>query len=389
MSEWVILMHGDLLTKERLESVKASRSIEDTAKAWFQQIIFIPGLFHYKMACADAFWRIWVKPKASHNDGNSLVEHVGVLRPDETGKFMSSPGFRMVHDTIHYDLVASMINCWSVEAKKKGYGSLEDFAASTPKWEDLVTMSENIVQLYVASSESLSEYRDCLPERRDQCFENQILRNRDELLYVDMSYAMNAGDIGCVEASMGPWIHLFKATGKHKYATHMLHFLKDLKDRFPSELSQIIRMNWLVNPTSKEMSFRGVDWLVELNNLYTKVIHAGGSSNRTIEHIIKESPLIELYCECHMAIENGFYLLHRTIQHAPPDMRKTLHHLGQKISSTRPHEYTPGRKVKYEVPDHISVALNLLATRSQASLLADEDNDLPELAADDLVSDFL
>ncbi|KAH7904696.1 hypothetical protein BJ138DRAFT_1018765, partial [Hygrophoropsis aurantiaca] len=54
MSEHVLLVHGDLLTKERLDSVRESRRIEDTAKNRFQYIIFVLGLFHYKMACADA-----------------------------------------------------------------------------------------------------------------------------------------------------------------------------------------------------------------------------------------------------------------------------------------------------------------------------------------------
>jgi hypothetical protein len=94
MSEWIIIVHGDLLTKERLDSIKESRSIEDTAKRRFQQLHFVPGLFHYKMACADAHWRTWVKPKEACADENSLYEHAGVLRPDDTGKFISKPGFQ-------------------------------------------------------------------------------------------------------------------------------------------------------------------------------------------------------------------------------------------------------------------------------------------------------
>ncbi|KAK7444323.1 hypothetical protein VKT23_015335 [Stygiomarasmius scandens] len=232
MSEWVILVHGDLLTKERIDAVRSTRSIEDTAKARFQHIIFIPGLFHYKMACADAFWRTWVKPQECRNDASSFMEHIGILRPDDTKKFGSSPGFQMVHDAIHYDLTASMLDCWRTEAK----GSLEAFAAHQPSWNDLVKMSESIIQKFVAKTADLAGERDKDSSQRDKRFENQTLRNRDELLYVDMSYAMNRGDIGCVKASMVPWIHIFKATGKHKYATHTLHFLKDLKDRFPSEL---------------------------------------------------------------------------------------------------------------------------------------------------------
>ncbi|THV04168.1 hypothetical protein K435DRAFT_649856 [Dendrothele bispora CBS 962.96] len=317
VSEWVILVHGDLLTKERLDSVRASRSIEHSPKARFQHLIFVPGLFHYKMASADALWRTWVKPSECRRDDSSLYEHVGILRPGEQGKFGSSPNFRMIHDAIHHDLAVSIMDCWRLEVKRRSPScdSLKDFVATEPTWEDLVKMSEDIVEEYVATSARISRFE------RDRRFENQLLRNRDELLYVDMSYSMNVGDIGAVEASFTPWIHIFKATGKHKYATQMLNFAKDLKDRFPPELSHIIRMNWLVNPSGKSKGFRAVDWLVELNNLYTKVIHAGGSSNRTIDHIIKESPLIELYRQCHMAIEKGFYLNHQTVRHAPPDMR--------------------------------------------------------------------
>ncbi|KAG1731093.1 uncharacterized protein EDB91DRAFT_1059035 [Suillus paluster] len=34
---------------------------------------------------------------------------------------------------------------------------------------------------------------------------------------------------------------------------------------------------------------------MELNNLYTKVIHGGKDSNCTVDHIILESPLIQVY----------------------------------------------------------------------------------------------
>ncbi|EGN96550.1 hypothetical protein SERLA73DRAFT_154079 [Serpula lacrymans var. lacrymans S7.3] len=53
MSEYVILVHGDLLTKEHIDSVKDTRRIEGTPQNRFQYVVFMPGLFHYKMACAD------------------------------------------------------------------------------------------------------------------------------------------------------------------------------------------------------------------------------------------------------------------------------------------------------------------------------------------------
>ncbi|KAI9437120.1 hypothetical protein BJY52DRAFT_1130113, partial [Lactarius psammicola] len=54
MSAFVLLIHGDLLTKERLDTIRDSRRIEDTPKNRFQFVVFLLGLFHYKMACVDA-----------------------------------------------------------------------------------------------------------------------------------------------------------------------------------------------------------------------------------------------------------------------------------------------------------------------------------------------
>lgn len=238
MSEWVILIHGDLLTKERLDAIKASRAIEDTPKRRFQHLIFLPGLFHYKMACADAFWRTWVKPKETHSDVNSVIEHVGVLRPDETGKFATKPGFRRVHDVIHHDLWASMLDCWQLEAKLQNpaWTTLEAFAAAEPSWDLIKKMSEIIVEKYVATTPNLSILRDRPLDQRDCRFENQILRNRDELLYVELCHAMNAGDVGRVESSFVPWSYIFKATGKYKYASQIVKFEQDLKHKYPPEL---------------------------------------------------------------------------------------------------------------------------------------------------------
>ncbi|KAG1881034.1 hypothetical protein F4604DRAFT_1879629 [Suillus subluteus] len=108
MSEHVILVHGDLLTKERLDTVSDSRRIETTAKNRLQYVIFLPGLFHYKMACADALW-------------------------------------------------PSMLDCWRLEAqsKNRGWTTLELFAASEPSWDTIVSMSHTIVQKYVACTDTL------------------------------------------------------------------------------------------------------------------------------------------------------------------------------------------------------------------------------------------
>jgi len=238
LSIYAVSIFPDVLTKERIDTVRNSRKIEHTPKNRLQYIVFLPGLFHYKMACADALWRIYIQPKEGREDENSLYQHIGILRPDETGKMVSKPGFRRVHDVIHHDIWASILDCWrlEVESRNPRWTTLEKFAASQPAWEDIIDMSNAIVKKYIASTDGLDAARGKPPQQRDKRFENQTLRNRDELLYIDLCQAMNAGDIGRIEASFLPWIYLFKATGKHKYASQISRFLTNLQFNYPEAL---------------------------------------------------------------------------------------------------------------------------------------------------------
>ncbi|KAG1896136.1 uncharacterized protein F5891DRAFT_959091 [Suillus fuscotomentosus] len=97
-------------------------------------------------------------------------------------------------------------------------------------------MSHTIVRKYVATTPGLDEARARPSTIRDKRFENQTLRNRDELMYIDVCQAMNTGDIGRVEASFLPWIYIFKATGKYKYASQMTRFLINLQFNWPEKL---------------------------------------------------------------------------------------------------------------------------------------------------------
>jgi len=97
-------------------------------------------------------------------------------------------------------------------------------------------MSESIVEKYIATILILSDARDKVGKEQDKIFENQVLCNRDELLYVKLSHAMNAGDIGQVEATFIPWIYMFKVTGKHKYGSQMLQFVLKMQKVFSENL---------------------------------------------------------------------------------------------------------------------------------------------------------
>ncbi|KIK76825.1 hypothetical protein PAXRUDRAFT_17913 [Paxillus rubicundulus Ve08.2h10] len=121
ISQHVVLIHGDLGTGEQLQGIHLRRSIEATPWDRFQHIVFIPGLFHLKMACAEAIWCCFIHPPTAREDETSLIHDVALLRPKETGIYCSKPGFRRTHQLIGHAGICQRLDCWRVHIKMKGF----------------------------------------------------------------------------------------------------------------------------------------------------------------------------------------------------------------------------------------------------------------------------
>ncbi|KAI6020767.1 hypothetical protein PISMIDRAFT_69800, partial [Pisolithus microcarpus 441] len=107
----------------------------------------------------------------------------------------------------------------------------------------------------------------------------------------------------------------------------------------------------LVNPTGWPMKWRAIDWCVELNNLFTKVKNGGKNSNRSVEWIILESPLVQVYQNLQGLVQQSFGHTHLTTNHAAPNMRKTIARLQEQLTLNSPHTVLAGRKSQYLVDD--------------------------------------
>lgn len=241
IDDHVILFHGDLGTGERIHTALAQRSIEKSPWNRLQYAIFVLGLFHLKMACVDALLRIFITPTAARLDDTGLMGDVGKTRPKETGIIASSnPGYRRSLQIIQDSGRCRRLTCWvnAVEEMEK-HSSLDDFAASQPSLETLKTLADHLAMNYVAGGKLERKRRTMTDKERDKQLENGLLMNKYFLLFEEISYAMNHGDIGRVEVCMLPWILIFKSTGKHKYATHLTRYLFNVHFVYPKGLRQV------------------------------------------------------------------------------------------------------------------------------------------------------
>lgn len=113
-------------------------------------------------------------------------------------------------------------------------------------------------------------------------------------------------------------------------------------------MSRAIRMNILINPTGHPGKFRAVDWVVELLNFFTKVTYSGKFSNKSIEHILNESPLVETYRCLHEAFSENFCVSKKTTSHHSPGMAKTYTELLNAIERENTHTMVTGRESNIE-----------------------------------------
>ncbi|EPS93387.1 hypothetical protein FOMPIDRAFT_1136238, partial [Fomitopsis schrenkii] len=372
ISEHVVIVHGELGTGERIQAILKRRSIERTPMRRYQSVIYAPGIFHTKMACVDTDWRIFIQPLESRIDDNSLMKYVGQLRPKETGQIGSKPKFRQMHEVVLHTGAVLRLDCWRTEAQRQYASqevqSLEDFAAQKPNYETLCTLANNMVKKYVSGKQNLFAIRHRKPQSRDKQYENIMLMHQYFSLYEEFSYRANAGDIGGIEALMPSWIALWKATGKHKYANFMEQFWTDVNFIFPERLRRAIRLHMLVNPTGKPHAFRGVDWVVELMNLFTKDTYGGEGSNFTVKRVIEESPNVLVYRSCIRNAEMNYHLNGLSSAHGKKDMTKTYNVLLKRMEETRPHAYIEGRGSAYAIPDMIDKGQDLIQAQAAQAI---------------------
>ncbi|KAF8214388.1 hypothetical protein K438DRAFT_1902271 [Mycena galopus ATCC 62051] len=383
----VVLFHGDLGTGEGITSLLQRRSIEHSPWQRYQYVIYVMGLFHLKMACADAIYRIFIEPKGGREDVNSLMRFIALHRPKETLKIASDPGFRRMHEVIMHTGAALRLDAWRVEALRRNpeWKSLDAFAASKPTFTLLLEMSQYLASHYVAGAEGLNIYelRTKPVAERDQQRENILQIHQYFCLYEEMSFSMNYGDIGRVETLFPPWIYIFKAVGKHKYVAHMVKFMTDVHFVYPPPLRHAIR---------RRRKMRAVDWVVEqMINLPTKDTYGGRGSNYTKNRVLEESPLIQVYSQCSSNIERNFRLTSFTSRQAAPDMTKTLAKMSLYLQEHGPNESRAGRKTTQMVPDVIAQGIGKMVISGQGEDEGDEENDISELTtaveAEDLLVD--
>ncbi|KAI0692170.1 hypothetical protein BC835DRAFT_1407126 [Cytidiella melzeri] len=276
LGDMVQLIHEDLGTMEWVISAMERRAIDLTPTSRLQFVVFVFSLFHFKMAAADAIWRILVSPDSARKDTTSFMAFVTKLRPASSGKLTNNVLFREQHELIGHVGEVLCLDAWRIEARRYGYLTLEKRAEAKPTLEAIDKFAVQLVTQYVeGEGTNLYQMKNRLAVQCDKQHENTMRTHHYLLLYEELLYSMNEGNIGLSRDN------IFRAVGKHKYANRMLLFMHQLYNVYPVGLRRAVRYNMLVNLTGRAHHFRAVDWVVELLNLFIKEMYGGEGSNYT------------------------------------------------------------------------------------------------------------
>ncbi|KAI1783375.1 hypothetical protein LXA43DRAFT_1067709 [Ganoderma leucocontextum] len=322
IAEYMTIVFGDLGTYERILSALRRRSIEKTPYNRLQSVAFGIGYFHFKMAGADTLWRLLVSPGSARQDETSFMKIAGRLRPNDSSRLASSATFRQQHELINHVGILMRLDAWraEVQRRKPQLKSLEAWADTKPSLAEIGEIADCLVRDYV-EGEGLNLYEFAMRPATicDEVRENAMRTHHYLLLYEEVSYTMNAGDIGRLEALLAQWIPLFRAAGKHKYGNYTLRFMHDLYEVYPESYL----------------------W------------RRGDGSNYTKERILLESVLVQIFRNSHANMEHNFALPGLTTRHARKDMKATFIEVLKHLEEGGPNVYRAGCKSNYVIPDVI------------------------------------
>ncbi|KAI6006428.1 hypothetical protein EDC04DRAFT_2611449 [Pisolithus marmoratus] len=197
ISDYVVLFHGDLGTAEHVQAILQCWAVEDSPWNQCQYVIFIPGLFHLKMAATDALWHAFIHPAAASHDDTSLMHDIGILQPKETGIYQSKPRFRHMHQLITYSGVCQRLDCWWSEVANLDLRlrTLEAFVDTMPMFTQVKDIANTIAHKYVTTN-ALERVCQKPSSQHDMQLENALIINKYMLLYEELMHVMNISDIG-------------------------------------------------------------------------------------------------------------------------------------------------------------------------------------------------
>ncbi|KAF6743049.1 hypothetical protein DFP72DRAFT_859600 [Ephemerocybe angulata] len=356
----VRIMAGDQLSIARLRSLHQLRAGHEGGNTGFGWVIYMPGLFHAKIADMHGFFNThWGKAGTGIRNPGNIGFHNTQLRRLPISP-TSLPPFRTCRDLVFVSLYARVLHCLLLVSN---HASLEAYLAAVDKWQDVEAHAEQILNLYADQRQVqlLREQREAseaagtsTQPSGDMVFENAILFMRDALLSREFTDSIKAGDSGRVVLVLKMWALSFRGNGRTKYAYEMLALIHNLNQVWPKSVANIVLKNWLLNPTGRPNAFVEVDLVQEHMNFWIKTFYKAHGSNATWEWLEMISPCVTALRDLATSMKVNLGTDIGT-KHQAPDLSRDIQVLMNSLAEHGVYAKTIGRKLDAEDPPVVDV----------------------------------
>ncbi|KAJ7284689.1 hypothetical protein C8J57DRAFT_1169805 [Mycena rebaudengoi] len=338
LSHWqriVRFFAGDQLTIARLRSLLNIRAGHEGGYAGFGWGVWMPGLFHAKIADMHGFFVThWGVPNRGTRNPGSLSFHNTHLH--RTPILLTSlPPFRTCRDLVFVSLYARVLHCLLLVTNTS---TLNECAASIETFEQLEAHA-GVIQEKYSNPTLVSQLRwqrkmatgseGLLPG--DEIFENASLFLRDALVSREFTDSVKAGDSGRIVLILKILACSYRGNGRTKYAYEMLHVIHNLTHVWPPHIRKIVLNNWLLNPTGNPFSWVEADLMQEHMNYWIKTIYQAHGSAASWEWLEMISPCISILRQLSTMITRVLGTDQGT-QHEPADLTEDIDVLMSSLS---------------------------------------------------------
>ncbi|KAG0011207.1 hypothetical protein BGZ81_002342 [Podila clonocystis] len=275
-----VIVAGDQLTVSRVEAIQ--RCVDDDVRAFDRMEWALPALqlFHLQMNLCSLILKTHL---GESNKPGSLSFYVARLKRKRISEGSSS--FHAADELMRNVFDGMVLRLWQEELGIDPSETLEALGANhdtTRMFDQVSTAAEAIRTRYLV-----------LPEANRKAYgnanTNAALFIQDMLVYIELGDAIKQGDVGRIEAVLGPITIMFQAGGTKNYAIQLLRLAFDIRHTWTERRTDAVFSSWLVNTTGKAGGWIPSDLYQEHNNLFTKVRYAAKGSNRTFANMSQDS----------------------------------------------------------------------------------------------------
>lgn len=228
--ELLMFWVGDQLTVDRLRGLWRFRCQDLNGFDRMDWMVIVWGWLHYQMAFGKSLHKQYFGTEA----GFGLKHAFEILRRRGLDNVSTQGPFHETLEHALYDTMEARIRAlWLVVS---GATRLEELRSQDP--EVLASMAQQIIREY-ASLRGVDEEQGRDEAELDEVRKQQIMLNRDVLLYITLDVAIKQGDIGLMEDILPHTLQRFIGGRNYKYAIETLEMIQSLQREWPDDIKYV------------------------------------------------------------------------------------------------------------------------------------------------------